>query len=82
MTATGFIRGHPVHFDGEWRYEDGSAASHDRPCPKCGEPPTPEGYDACIGHVPGASSVCCGHGMGEPYIVREGGKREPLDWNY
>lgn len=32
-----------------------------RPCPVCGEGPTPEGYDPCVGYLPGARFVCCGH---------------------
>lgn len=40
-----------------------------RPCKHCGEPPTPDGYDVCIGHVPGAVSVCCGHGVVKPFVV-------------
>jgi len=42
------------------------------PCPRCGKARTPEGYDACIGHVPGAASVCCGHGLVPPYIQFDG----------
>lgn len=85
MSATGQMRGHPVTWDGDhWRYEDGVIADGSRPCVKCGEPPTPEGYDACIGHVPGAVSVCCGHGIEAPYFV--GSQAEPrpeiLDWDF
>ena len=31
--------------------------------------PTPEGHDACIGHIDGAVSACCGHGMEKGYIM-------------
>ena len=40
----------------------------DPPCVACGLPPTPEGYDACLGHIPGARAACCGHGVKEPYV--------------
>lgn len=42
-----------------------------RPCPKCDRPPTPEGYDACLGLIPGATSACCGHGVHEPILMME-----------
>jgi len=38
-------------------------------CPVCGKQQTAEGYDACIGHIPGAISACCGHGAANPYVV-------------
>jgi len=31
--------------------------------------PTPEGYDHCLGHIDGAVSACCGHGVEDPYVV-------------
>lgn len=31
--------------------------------------PTLEGYDACMGKVTGAESVCCGHGVADPIHV-------------
>ena len=34
----------------------------DRPCGHCGLPNTSEGYDACIGELPGVQNACCGHG--------------------
>jgi len=69
VTARSAINGSPIHWDknkNTWE-PDGC-----EPCPKCGRMPTPEGYDACIGFVPGAASVCCGHGIVPPYIVFEG----------
>ncbi len=33
------------------------------PCKRCGKLPTPEGYDACLGYLPGVASACCGHGV-------------------
>lgn len=59
---------------GRWRWAHngrflriGSAAA-DPPCRLCGQAPTPEGYDACIGDLPGAVSACCGHGVTEPHV--------------
>ncbi len=42
-------------------------------CVRCSEPPTPEGHDACLGTLEGVKSACCGHGVEEPVIMREGG---------
>ena len=84
------IRGHPVYFDGIYRYLDGEPAEcwggEPRPCPKCGELPTPcdlctyipEGpnavgpwmHDPCLGHVEGVKSACCGHGVDAGYMKR------------
>jgi len=73
MVATSYLRGHPIeYFAGEWVYADtGEPAEDDRPCIRCGEMPTLEGYDACTGYVPGASSVCCGHGVSAPVCMLE-----------
>ena len=38
-------------------------------CVKCGELPTPEGHDACLGELPGLMNACCGHGnVGSAYV--------------
>lgn len=86
--VTGHHRGHPIYWDAErqtWLYQDDSTpAEVDRPCVKCDLMPILEGYDACLGHIPGASSACCGHGVEEGYMVVNGQKRHlPLfrwDW--
>lgn len=71
MSPTSQARGHPIMWDGEaWRYVDDGALAEDwggeaRPCTMCHEMPTAEGYDPCLGFVPGAVSVCCG-----PWRVR------------
>lgn len=66
------MRGHLVYWRGGWRYLDNDALvleEGDRPCVECGEMPTPEGYDACIGHLPDRVTwACCGHGVEEGYI--------------
>lgn len=68
-----YWHGHPVFLwsDGIWRYADGVAVDDDpmRPCPRCLQPPTPEGHDACLGHIPGCVSACCGHGVYEPFAI-------------
>lgn len=66
-----FVRGHAVEYRNEaWVYADNGQPVDDlRPCPKCGEMPTAEGYDACLGFVHGVSSACCGHGVDPPYQV-------------
>ncbi len=30
------------------------------PCPLCGKVRTREGYDACLGELPGVANACCG----------------------
>lgn len=69
--VTSYARGHKIYFDKfTWRYVDNdNQLDEQRPCARCGRPPTPEGYDACIGYVPGAASACCGHGVEEPHIL-------------
>lgn len=66
-----FSRGHEIFWDGAyWRFIDtGAIDDGARPCKRCGKSPTPEGYDACLGHIPGVMSACCGHGVEQPYIV-------------
>jgi hypothetical protein len=74
-TYASYHRGHLVYRcpDGSWWYEDGVPVDQDpdRPCPRCGKGPTPEGYDACLGHIPGAKSACCGHGVHEQIVMME-----------
>jgi hypothetical protein len=61
--------------DGEtWSWADTGEPinSHEeadrRPCARCGNPPNEAGEDFCTGHVPGVSSMCCGHGVEKPYL--------------
>ena len=69
-----YSRGHAIFFDGrDWRYMDNNEIQNEmRPCRRCGRVPTKEGYDACLGHIEGAVSACCGHGIEESYVVKEG----------
>ena len=73
MTAHGHTRGHRIEYDGDvWRYAGtGAVADHERPCALCQQMPTAEGYDACLGELPGVRSACCGHGVEEGYIVMD-----------
>lgn len=77
-SITSYSRGHLIYWDGEkWRYADDDAPieGNERCCARCGQPPTDEGYDACLGHIEGAKAACCGHGVGRPYVAyREAGE--------
>lgn len=77
MTATCYHHGWLCMWDGKtWRYADtGEPSNLPRPCARCGRMPTPEGYDACLGYIPGALAACCGHGVQEPYVMRQLGVR-------
>lgn len=38
-------------------------------CGECGDKPTAEGHDACLGTLPNIMNACCGHGgLNEPYV--------------
>ena len=73
--VTAYIRGHEVYWNNansEWCYSDNNEPyTEDRPCVRCGKKPTSEGYDACLGHIPGVKQACCGHGVEEPYTVED-----------
>lgn len=75
MEPDGRVRGHDAYLDpvGTLRYcDDGTPVPEPdvRPCASCGLVPTPEGYDGCLGFVPGAAAACCGHGRSEDaYVV-------------
>jgi hypothetical protein len=70
--VTSYSRGHNIYYDGlNWRYCDNNEINDDsRPCPKCGKFPTVEGYDACLGYIEGGLSVCCGHGVHNPIMMK------------
>ncbi len=67
------IRGHLITWDNllqTWIYADNKTPiTIERPCLKCGRTPTVEGYDACLGHLKGVKSACCGHGISEPIMI-------------
>lgn len=73
MTARAFARGHSIHFNGCWIYEDGVSITEERPCVRCNQMPV-EGMDACLGKLGGVKSACCGHGVEEPYVIKQNGK--------
>ena len=60
-------RGHKIHKgkNGEWMFYDTNdliTAWLKRPCGYCDAADTPEGYDGCLGYLPGVRNACCGHG--------------------
>lgn len=64
------IRIESLKKDPEYYYYDNGEKvdnSKPRPCIKCGKMSTKEGYDACLGELPGVKFACCGHGD-EGYI--------------
>ncbi|MEQ8353815.1 MAG: hypothetical protein RH862_20220 [Leptospiraceae bacterium] len=79
VRSDGLLRGHPIYWDGEqYRYLDNDALTtnewQSRPCGFCGLNRTAEGFDGCIGHIPGAINACCGHGqVACAYIQYAGG---------
>ena len=68
---TSNCRGHKIYFkDEQWFYlKDNASTIKEKPCIRCGEMPTKEGYDACLGYIPGAISACCGHGATESIMI-------------
>ncbi len=77
-----YIHGYLCEFTGEeWVYSDDKSpiGKELRPCPRCGEKPTLEGYDACLGYIPKAIFACCGHGVREGYIDEINHARKTLD---
>jgi hypothetical protein len=71
--STSHQRGHEISYTGsEWVYSDTrEPITVERPCIRCGKLPTEEGYDACLGHINGARSACCGHGVTSPFVLTE-----------
>ena len=72
MTAKSHSRGYEIIFkDNTWVYSDTLHPIEEyRPCKKCGELPTSEGYDACLGYIEGVISACCGHGVEDKKIMK------------
>lgn len=64
----GTLRGYAIHIreDGKWIFSDTNEpviTTHKlRPCGFCKRMDTPEGYDGCLGKLPGVRNACCGHG--------------------
>ncbi len=77
------LRGHPIRHNGhQLVYEDTGETTaetwRDRPCGHCGEWPTKDGHDPCIGTIVGVANACCGHGDPESAYVQfaNGDRRE------
>lgn len=64
-----YSRGHKIYYDGKvWRYIDNNEIdTGNRACKRCGRAPLKNGYDACLGHIKGVISACCGHGVEKGY---------------
>jgi hypothetical protein len=79
-------RGHPIvkYADGRWRWAATGrwlrlgSNPQDPPCTHCGLPPTGQGHDPCLGHLPDVRSACCGHGVVTGYIAYTNGTRTTL----
>lgn len=72
ILITAYDRGWSIKIkNGQWVYKDNEKPiDKNRPCKKCERPPTKEGYDACLGYLPGVKYACCGHGVSKPYQKR------------
>ena len=67
MGAHSTWNGNPTTWNekaGRWEL-DGSTTH----CPVCSRDQNEDGSDACLGHIPGAISACCGHGSANPYVI-------------
>jgi len=71
--STSYSRGHKIYYDFKtkvWKYCDTNEIINDEhPCKRCGNQPTKEGYDFCLGYIEGATSACCGHGTSNPILI-------------
>jgi hypothetical protein len=83
------FRGHAIRWDPSREIfvyaDDGSPApqygGEERPCTHCGLLPTVEGFDACLGRIPGAVAACCGHGVAPGYVMfPRGAQEDPGPW--
>lgn len=75
MTVRGYLRGHPIIWDGDdWVFEDNGEIVEEtfefKVCAKCGLASSPEGHDPCLGTLPGVENACCGHGIREDAYIR------------
>ncbi|WP_413862021.1 hypothetical protein [Methanobrevibacter sp. UBA417] len=68
--------GYGIEYNGiKWVYSDTKEDITDiRPCRYCSKMQTKEGYDGCLGYIPGVRSACCGHGIENPYVVTNDGE--------
>jgi len=68
---------------GKWHFADTGEefeTGHipERPCAHCGKMALPGGEDACLGHLPGVSAACCGHGVEDGCIFYDDGREESI----
>ena len=66
MTCRSMWFGHEIEeIDGEWVFSNTGKTTigSDFLCGYCHERQTIEGYDACLGTLPGVKNACCGHGQ-------------------
>ena len=70
MAVTSYTRGNLCEYTNNgWVYSsDKIPIDNVRACTKCGQMPTSEGYDACLGYIPNAKFACCGHGVSKRLI--------------
>jgi len=75
--VTSHSRGNKIYFKADkWYYsEDNTINDDSKPCKRCGKKPTKEGFDACLGHIEGVTSACCGHGVEESYLKAKEGRK-------
>lgn len=86
----GRVRGWDVNWNPEarrWSWADTGEPLPDdkaalRPCKHCGQWPTPDGHDACLGSIRGATSACCGHGADTGYVAWPGIDPEQSKWQW
>lgn len=67
------LRGYSIEktSNGEWIYSDDKTSCKIRRtrCGHCGKTDTQDGHDGCLGILPEAMNVCCGHGnVAEAYV--------------
>lgn len=75
-------RGHIITDSDGWRYADTGelvANNPNRDCGHCGRSNTADGYDGCLGALPGVMNACCGHGIEEAAYVQFQVDRDVLD---
>ena len=85
MGANGYMNGWEIEYSEDkkqWVYANDKEIidnNNIRPCPKCHCKPTKEGYDACLGKLPGITASCCGHGISKGYMLFENGRQFYFD---
>ena len=75
MGCKSFLRGHEIEFSNKgWVYSDTGESTiltyKDRSCGNCGNPPTDEGHDSCLGTLNDVMNACCGHGIGKKAYIQ------------